>query len=88
MAPEQIDGRETDVRTDIFTQFGFLHTTGKRGGFRRIFSFSGWRWRSSQGGRNGRDSAGGSVRDNEVIAAADRLNLAMVFTGMRYFLHW
>jgi len=30
---------------------------------------------------------GGSVRDNEVIAAADRLNLAMVFTGMRYFLH-
>jgi len=30
---------------------------------------------------------GGSVRDNEVIAAADRLNLAMVFTGMRPFLH-
>jgi phosphoribosylaminoimidazolecarboxamide formyltransferase/IMP cyclohydrolase len=30
---------------------------------------------------------GGSVRDIEVIAAADRLNLAMVFTGMRHFLH-
>ncbi len=30
---------------------------------------------------------GGSVRDAEVIAAADRLNLAMVFTGMRHFLH-
>ncbi len=30
---------------------------------------------------------GGSVRDTEVIAAADRLNLAMVFTGMRHFLH-
>jgi phosphoribosylaminoimidazolecarboxamide formyltransferase/IMP cyclohydrolase len=30
---------------------------------------------------------GGSVRDNEVIAAADRLGLAMVFTGMRHFLH-
>jgi phosphoribosylaminoimidazolecarboxamide formyltransferase/IMP cyclohydrolase len=30
---------------------------------------------------------GGSVRDPEVIAAADRLNLAMVFTGMRHFLH-
>jgi phosphoribosylaminoimidazolecarboxamide formyltransferase / IMP cyclohydrolase len=30
---------------------------------------------------------GGSVRDNEVIAAADRLNLAMVFTGIRHFLH-
>ena len=30
---------------------------------------------------------GGSVRDPEVIAAADRLGLAMVFTGMRHFLH-
>jgi phosphoribosylaminoimidazolecarboxamide formyltransferase/IMP cyclohydrolase len=30
---------------------------------------------------------GGSVRDNDVIAAADRLGLAMVFTGMRRFLH-
>ncbi|MFI5059378.1 MAG: bifunctional phosphoribosylaminoimidazolecarboxamide formyltransferase/IMP cyclohydrolase [Candidatus Acidiferrales bacterium] len=30
---------------------------------------------------------GGSVRDDEVIAAADRLGLAMVFTGIRHFLH-
>jgi phosphoribosylaminoimidazolecarboxamide formyltransferase / IMP cyclohydrolase len=30
---------------------------------------------------------GGSVRDADVIAAADRLNLAMVLTGMRHFLH-
>ncbi len=30
---------------------------------------------------------GGSMRDNDVIAAADRLNLAMVFTGLRHFLH-
>ncbi|MGA2096561.1 MAG: bifunctional phosphoribosylaminoimidazolecarboxamide formyltransferase/IMP cyclohydrolase [Candidatus Acidiferrum sp.] len=30
---------------------------------------------------------GGSVRDPEVIAAADRLNMAMVFTSMRHFLH-
>jgi len=30
---------------------------------------------------------GGSVRDADVIAAADRLELAMVFTGMRHFLH-
>jgi phosphoribosylaminoimidazolecarboxamide formyltransferase / IMP cyclohydrolase len=30
---------------------------------------------------------GGSVRDAEVIAAADRLGLAMVFTGIRHFLH-
>jgi phosphoribosylaminoimidazolecarboxamide formyltransferase/IMP cyclohydrolase len=30
---------------------------------------------------------GGSVRDNDVIAAADRLGIAMVFSGMRHFLH-
>lgn len=30
---------------------------------------------------------GGSVRDPDVIAAADRLKMAMVFTGMRHFLH-
>jgi phosphoribosylaminoimidazolecarboxamide formyltransferase/IMP cyclohydrolase len=30
---------------------------------------------------------GGSVRDEEVIAAADRLNLAMVFTAIRHFRH-
>jgi len=30
---------------------------------------------------------GGSVRDPDVIAAADQLGLAMVFTGMRHFLH-
>jgi len=30
---------------------------------------------------------GGSVKDPEVIAAADRLNLAMVFTAIRHFLH-
>jgi phosphoribosylaminoimidazolecarboxamide formyltransferase/IMP cyclohydrolase len=30
---------------------------------------------------------GGSVRDQEVVAAADRLGLAMVFTGVRHFRH-
>jgi len=30
---------------------------------------------------------GGSVRDDEVIAAANRLKLAMVFTGVRHFRH-
>ena len=30
---------------------------------------------------------GGSVRDTEVIAAADKLKLAMVFTGVRHFRH-
>ncbi|MFC4698602.1 bifunctional phosphoribosylaminoimidazolecarboxamide formyltransferase/IMP cyclohydrolase [Glaciecola siphonariae] len=30
---------------------------------------------------------GGSMRDDEVIAAADEHNIAMVFTGMRHFKH-
>ena len=30
---------------------------------------------------------GGSVRDEEVIAAADQLGVAMVFTGIRHFRH-
>jgi phosphoribosylaminoimidazolecarboxamide formyltransferase/IMP cyclohydrolase len=30
---------------------------------------------------------GGSVRDEKVIAAADRLGMAMVFTGIRHFRH-
>jgi phosphoribosylaminoimidazolecarboxamide formyltransferase/IMP cyclohydrolase len=30
---------------------------------------------------------GGSIRDKEVIEAANRLNMAMIFTGIRYFRH-
>ncbi|MCC7208839.1 MAG: bifunctional phosphoribosylaminoimidazolecarboxamide formyltransferase/IMP cyclohydrolase, partial [Anaerolineae bacterium] len=30
---------------------------------------------------------GGSVRDDEVIAAADEAGMAMVFTGVRHFRH-
>jgi len=30
---------------------------------------------------------GGSVKDNDVIAAADGRNVAMVFTGIRHFRH-
>ena len=30
---------------------------------------------------------GGSVRDGEVIEAANEHNIAMIFTGMRHFRH-
>jgi len=30
---------------------------------------------------------GGSIRDNEVIEAADQHDIAMVLTGMRHFRH-
>ena len=42
---------------------------------------------AAKAGATGVIQPGGSLRDNEVIAAANRLDLAMVFTGMRHFLH-
>jgi phosphoribosylaminoimidazolecarboxamide formyltransferase/IMP cyclohydrolase len=30
---------------------------------------------------------GGSVRDDEVVASADRLGVAMILTGVRHFRH-
>ena len=42
---------------------------------------------AAQAGATAVVQPGGSVRDDEVIAAADRLNLAMVFTGVRHFRH-
>jgi len=30
---------------------------------------------------------GGSVKDSDVIAACDKLNMAMVTTGIRHFKH-
>jgi phosphoribosylaminoimidazolecarboxamide formyltransferase/IMP cyclohydrolase len=30
---------------------------------------------------------GGSIRDKEVIETANRMNMAMIFTGVRYFRH-
>jgi phosphoribosylaminoimidazolecarboxamide formyltransferase/IMP cyclohydrolase len=30
---------------------------------------------------------GGSVKDEDVIAAANRLGISMVFTGVRHFRH-
>jgi phosphoribosylaminoimidazolecarboxamide formyltransferase/IMP cyclohydrolase len=31
---------------------------------------------------------GGSMRDAEVIEAADKAGMVMLFTGMRHFRHW
>lgn len=42
---------------------------------------------AAQGGVTAIIQTGGSVRDSEVIATADRYNMAMVFTGVRHFRH-
>jgi phosphoribosylaminoimidazolecarboxamide formyltransferase/IMP cyclohydrolase len=41
----------------------------------------------AQAGATAVTQPGGSVKDQDVIAAADRLGLAMVFTGIRHFRH-
>ncbi len=42
---------------------------------------------AAQGGVTAIIQTGGSVRDKEVIATADKHNMAMVFTGVRHFKH-
>ena len=42
---------------------------------------------AAQAGATAIIQPGGSVRDEDVIAAADEQNLAMVFTGRRHFKH-
>ena len=42
---------------------------------------------AAQAGATAAIQPGGSVRDEEVIAAADANNMAMVFTGVRHFRH-
>ncbi len=42
---------------------------------------------AAQGGVTAVIQTGGSVRDSEVIATADKYNMAMVFTGVRHFRH-
>jgi len=42
---------------------------------------------AAQSGATAVIQPGGSIRDEEVIAAADQHNMAMVFTGIRHFKH-
>ena len=42
---------------------------------------------AAEGGVTAIAQPGGSIRDEEVIAAANELNIAMVFTGTRHFRH-
>ncbi len=52
-----------------------------------FFPFSDGVEQAAQAGARAIVQPGGSIRDAEVIAAADRLGLAMLFTGVRHFLH-
>jgi len=52
-----------------------------------FFPFSDGLLTAAQAGATAVIQPGGSMRDEEVIAAADEAGLAMVFTGMRHFRH-
>ena len=52
-----------------------------------FFPFSDGLVAAAQAGATAAIQPGGSVRDEEVIAAADANNMAMVFTGVRHFRH-
>jgi phosphoribosylaminoimidazolecarboxamide formyltransferase/IMP cyclohydrolase len=52
-----------------------------------FFPFADGLMAAAQAGATAVIQPGGSVRDEEVIAAADEAGLAMVFTGMRHFRH-
>ena len=52
-----------------------------------FFPFSDGLLTAAEAGATAVIQPGGSMRDNEVIAAADKAGLAMVFTGMRHFRH-
>ena len=52
-----------------------------------FFPFSDGLLTAAEAGATALIQPGGSMRDDEVIAAADEAGLAMVFTGMRHFRH-
>ncbi|MEP3052000.1 MAG: bifunctional phosphoribosylaminoimidazolecarboxamide formyltransferase/IMP cyclohydrolase [Erythrobacter sp.] len=52
-----------------------------------FFPFADGLMAAAEAGASAVIQPGGSIRDDEVIAAADEAGLAMVFTGMRHFRH-
>ncbi|MEI9967191.1 MAG: hypothetical protein WDM87_00645 [Terracidiphilus sp.] len=53
----------------------------------RFFPFPDGLEAVAQAGATAVIQPGGSVNDDKVIAAADKLGLSMVFTGIRHFRH-
>ncbi len=63
------------------------HTTGSSVASDAFFPFADGLLAAVEAGATCVIQPGGSIRDDEVIAAADAAGLAMVFTGMRHFRH-
>ncbi len=63
------------------------HTVGSAVASDAFFPFADGLLAAAEAGATAIIQPGGSIRDDEVIAAADEAGLAMVFTGMRHFRH-
>ena len=63
------------------------HTVGSAVASDAFFPFADGLLAAAEAGATAVIQPGGSMRDTEVIAAADEAGLAMVFTGMRHFRH-
>jgi phosphoribosylaminoimidazolecarboxamide formyltransferase/IMP cyclohydrolase len=63
------------------------HTIGSAVASDAFFPFADGLLAAVEAGATAVIQPGGSIRDDEVIAAADEAGLAMVFTGMRHFRH-
>ncbi len=64
-----------------------LDLTGSVVASEALFPFADGLMAAADAGATGAIQPGGSVRDEEVIAAADARDMAMVFTGIRHFKH-
>ena len=64
-----------------------LRTMGSAVASDAFFPFADGLLSAAEAGATAVIQPGGSIRDDEVIAAADEAGLAMVFTGMRHFRH-
>ncbi|MCJ8191109.1 bifunctional phosphoribosylaminoimidazolecarboxamide formyltransferase/IMP cyclohydrolase [Sphingomicrobium aestuariivivum] len=67
--------------------FGEARTIGSAVASDAFFPFADGLISAAEAGATAVIQPGGSIRDEEVIAAADEAGLAMVFTGMRHFRH-
>ncbi|MGI8944067.1 MAG: bifunctional phosphoribosylaminoimidazolecarboxamide formyltransferase/IMP cyclohydrolase [Qipengyuania sp.] len=64
-----------------------LRTRGSAVASDAFFPFADGLLAAAEAGASAVIQPGGSIRDEEVIAAADEAGLAMIFTGMRHFRH-
>jgi phosphoribosylaminoimidazolecarboxamide formyltransferase/IMP cyclohydrolase len=67
--------------------WGAARTIGSAVASDAFFPFADGLLAAAEAGATAVIQPGGSVRDDELIAAADEAGLAMVFTGMRHFRH-